>query len=225
MNNKTFRIFSSNATVNLLLPVLLLLFAVSCASTPPIVDRPEKDMGNGRVAIYVAGHGWHTGIILPAAGIMDRLPALKNRFKGSPYLEFGWGDKDFYQAEDPGGVLAVKALLWPTETVMHVVSVAPDVHIFFPTSEIHRLNLLPGHYAALIDFIAGSFRLTEAGAAIPLGHGLYDHSNFYEAVGNYTLFNTCNTWTAKGLKSAGLDINPGFKARASSVMDFLRGLE
>lgn len=207
-----------------LILMLLVLFA-ACASSSPIVERAEEDLDGNRVVIYVVGHGWHTGIIVPAADIMARLPALKTRFKATPYLEFGWGDKDFYQAEEPGGGLAVKALLWHTEAVMHVVAVAPDVHVFFSTSEIHRLCLLPGHYAALLDFIAGSFRLSEAGAAIPLGGGLCSNSNFYEAVGHYTLFNTCNTWTAKGLKSAGLDIDPTFKARASSVMDFLRDLD
>jgi hypothetical protein len=30
--------------------------------------------------------------------------------------------------------------------------------------------------------------------------------------------NTCNKWTAKGLKSAGMDISPMFKLTAGSVM-------
>jgi len=33
--------------------------------------------------------------------------------------------------------------------------------------------------------------------------------------------NTCNTWTAKGLKSAGLDISTAFKLSAESIMDYL----
>ena len=54
--------------------------------------------------------------------------------------------------------------------------------------------------------------------------GLYGDSSFYDAVGTYSLFNTCNTWTARGLQSAGFDIGTAFKARAASVMKFLRRL-
>ncbi len=34
--------------------------------------------------------------------------------------------------------------------------------------------------------------------------------------------NTCNTWTAKGLKSAGMDISPTFKLTADSIMDYMK---
>jgi len=202
--------------------LILLITLVACSSSPPAVERGEECVDDNPVVIYVAGHGWHTAIIVPATDMLARFPALRTRFGGSQYLEFGWGDKDFYQAEEPGVGLAGKAVLWPTKAVMHVVAVTGDVDDFFPNSEIHRLCLLQNHYAALLDFIAGSFRRTKAGAALPLGKGLYGDSRFYEAEGNYTLFNTCNTWTAKGLKSAGFDINPVFKARASSVMSLLR---
>jgi len=202
--------------------LLLLVVLVACASSAPVVDRAEAVADGEQIVVYVAGHGWHTGIIVPATDMLARLPALKTHFWDSPYLEFGWGDKDFYQSEDPGAGLAGKAVLWPTKAVMHVVAVTADVHDFFQKSELHRLYLSPGHYTALLDFIASSFRRTEAGAVIPLGVGLYGDSRFYEAVGSYTIFNTCNTWIAKGLKSAGFDIDPTFKTRASSVMDFLR---
>ena len=34
--------------------------------------------------------------------------------------------------------------------------------------------------------------------------------------------NTCNKWTAKGLKSAGMDISPTFKLTADSIMDYVK---
>ena len=33
--------------------------------------------------------------------------------------------------------------------------------------------------------------------------------------------NTCNRWTAKGLKSIGMDISPTLKLTAGSVMNYL----
>ncbi len=34
--------------------------------------------------------------------------------------------------------------------------------------------------------------------------------------------NTCNKWTAKGLESAGVNINPSLKLTSGSVMGFLK---
>ena len=194
----------------------------ACASGPPVVEPVGGKVGDNGTVVYVTGHDWHTGFVIPAADMQARFPALKTRFGNTAYLEFGWGDKDFYRAAEITAGLAAKAVLWPTESVMHVVAVPENVHGYFPKAEIHRLCLSPGRYAALINFIAGSFRRAADGAVIPLQGGLYGDSSFYEAVGNYTLFNTCNTWTAKGLKSAGFDITPVFYPRAAGITAFLR---
>jgi hypothetical protein len=47
-----------------------------------------------------------------------------------------------------------------------------------------------------------------------LGPGLYGNSRFYLSRETYHLFNTCNVWTARALRAAGLPITP---ARAISV--------
>jgi len=49
---------------------------------------------------------------------------------------------------------------------------------------------------------------------------LYDDSQFY-AERRLFLMNTCNKWTAKGLKSAGMDIGTTFTLTAGGVMDYL----
>ena len=201
----------------------LLILMAGCASSPPVVARGAETPGDRPVAVYVLGHGWHTGIVVPAGDLLARLSDLKSRFGETPFLEFGWGDKAFYQAEEVTAGLALKASLWPTPAVMHVAAVPANVGAYFPRSEVHRLCLPRSGFDALLGFIAGSFRPAEGGGLLPLGRGLYGNSHFYEAVGDYTLFNTCNTWTTKGLKSAGFDINPATKATAGSVMNFLRG--
>ena len=140
-------------------------------------------------------------------------------------MEFGWGDKVFYQAEEITAGMAIKASLWPTAAVVHAVALPEDPDAYFSRSEVHRLCLAPAGYDALLRFIVGSFRPGEDGGLAPLGRGRYGDSQFYEAVGEYTLFNTCNTWTAKGLQSAGLAIEPTSKATASSVMRSLRTVD
>ena len=57
---------------------------------------------------------------------------------------------------------------------------------------------------------------------IALGAGIYGDSQFYRGAGEYYLTNTCNKWTAKALQSAGMDISPGFKLTADSVMGYIK---
>jgi len=56
---------------------------------------------------------------------------------------------------------------------------------------------------------------------LELQKGIYGDSQFYSAVGDFYLMNTCNRWTAKGLKSIGMDISPTLKLTAGSVMNYL----
>jgi len=202
--------------------IALWFLLAGCASLPPVAATGPESPGDRPVAVYVLGHGWHTGIVVPAGDLPPQLTGVKSRFGEAPFLEFGWGDKDFSQAGEVTASLALKASLWPTPAVMHVAAVPANVGAYFPRSEVHRLCLPRSGFDALLGFIAGSFRRAEGGGLLPLGRGLYGDSHFYEAVGDYTLFNTCNTWTAKGLKSAGFDVDPATKATAGSVMDYLR---
>ena len=60
---------------------------------------------------------------------------------------------------------------------------------------------------------------------MPLSKGIYGDSQFYEGTGRYSMLNTCNVWTAKGLNSAGFDISPMFNLTAGSVMNYLENTQ
>lgn len=169
-------------------------------------------------AIHVVSHGWHTGFVVPAIDIQQRLPALRERFGAVPFIEFGWGDAGFYQASEITTGLTLQSLLQPTESVMHVVAVRRAPARVFAQSEVKRLCLSATGYAALIDFIVNSFARGANGDVVPLRRGIYGDSQFYRGVGNYHAFNTCNTWTAHGLERAGVDIAARFTLTASGVM-------
>ena len=73
----------------------------------------------------------------------------------------------------------------------------------------------------MISYLEHSFYKDNSGRIVESTNGHYKNRQFYEAEGDYYLMNTCNKWTAKGLRSAGLDISPTFKLTASSIMDYL----
>jgi uncharacterized protein (TIGR02117 family) len=198
--------------------LLFTLALTACSSLPHVTEPVQGDSAVIEDDIYVVSHGWHTGFVVPARLIQSRMPELKSRFGHSPYIEFGWGDKGFYQAEEITTGLTIRAIFWPTESVVHAVAVPGKANQYFPDSQVEKLCLNGHEYSSLIHFIENSFAKDKNGDIIKSRNGLYGDSQFYQGQGDYYLMNTCNKWTAKGLKSAGMDINPTFKLTADSVM-------
>ena len=204
----------------LLLSVLILLTA--CSAKPHVVEITETINHTGKNKISIVSHGWHTGFVIPAQDIENKLPHLKQRFGNKPFLEFGWGDKGFYQAQEITAGLAIQAILWPTDSIVHVVSLPESPQEYFPASEVLDICLPDQGYQALLQFITNSFYHDESGNIVADVKGIYGDSQFYQGEGDYYLMNTCNKWTAKGLQSAGMDISPMFKLTATSVMNFIK---
>lgn len=201
---------------------IALILLAGCSSKPYTTKVSAELPPTGINEIYIVSHGWHTGFVIPAADIETRYPQLKERFDDSPYLEIGWGDKGFYQAQVITTGLAIRAVFWPTESVIHAVAVPSSPEEYFAGSLVQRLCLHDREYSSLIDFISNSFHTSEEGKIKELRNGIYGNSQFYKGTGDYYLMNTCNKWTAKGLKSAGMDISPTFKLTADSIMDYLQ---
>jgi len=216
------RIFLKKDCCHSIFMIGLLVLINACSALPEVVVPDPKHAEPLIDDIYIVSHGWHTGIVLPAAAIQARLPELKSRFDGVAYLEFGWGDKGFYQAAEITTGLTLQAIFWPTESVMHVVAVNDKAPLAFPHSQSLQICMSDVEYASLLTFIENSFQHTDtSGDLVSMRHGIYGDSQFYAGVGDYYLMNTCNKWTAKALKSAGMDIWSTFKLTAGSIMNYL----
>ena len=83
--------------------------------------------------VYVVNHGWHTGFVVPTSFIHKAVPELKHRFENAPYIEFGWGDNEFYQAEEITSGVTLKAIFLPTDSVVHAVAAVSYTHLTLPT--------------------------------------------------------------------------------------------
>ena len=201
--------------------LLIIIILAGCSAKPHIVSSSEEFEGSGQNEVYVVSHGWHTGFVIPAPEIQRVIPELEQRFGDIPYIEFGWGDKGFYQAKETTSGLTLRAIFFPTESVVHSVAVPEKVEEYFSNSEVAKLCLSDGELSALIGFISRSFYRDKSGNLLELQKGIYGDSKFYSGVGDFYLMNTCNRWTAKGLKSIGMDISPTLKLTAGSVMNYL----
>ena len=209
-----------------LLLILMLFFFIGCNSKPYFVKNLKQNNSKQKVTIYITNHGWHTGVIIPSDNnyTKDRLNFLYDRFGNQRFFEMGWGDKGFYQSNEVTTKLTLKAMFWASDTVMHIVAFDKNPKIYFAESEIKKLEIELKDYLGLLKFIKNSFYFDENGIK-KLKNGLYGDSQFYEAIGKYYLFNTCNVWTAKALKSANFKIYPNTKLTASSVMNFLEEVD
>jgi uncharacterized protein (TIGR02117 family) len=198
--------------------LLILIFLSSCATLPRANRSHTATSGERNQQIYVASHGWHTGIILERENMDERMPSLAKRFPDSDYYEVGWGDAGFYQAEKITAKITLNAVFLPSDTVVHLVGLNGDPVSYFSTSEVQEVSISDEGMKSLCEFVESSFATDEDNIPKMLGPGLYGDSQFYEGEGKYHLFNGCNKWTAKALCSGGVDIEPLFKLTSASVM-------
>lgn len=157
-------------------------------------------VGEG-VRIYVADNGAHTDLILPAAAFRDVAKPghlADPRYGAEPYMAFGWGNRDFYlhtaRWRDIKLWRTAKALVGIGSTVLHVA------HVPEPRAggSVRAVVLRPEEYRRLVAYVRGTF----AAGPVVRGYGVRDA--FYTAKGGYSAIRTCNEWTGRGLRKAGV---------------------
>ena len=184
----------------------LLLALVGCARSvqglyPPGAGEPIR-------SIYVINHGWHTGIAVRRADIPEGVWPQHRDLLASEYVEVGWGNRDFYLAPEGTVWLALKAAVWPTPGVLHVVGFDGPMERFFDGREIVQVLVSDRGFHQLAVVIQDAYAKDEAGTPIVVGPGQYANSRFYVAREKYYVLKTCNTWTVTALRAAGLPVVP-----------------
>lgn len=196
--------------------LLALLLLIGCAGAPSDARPPPHCASSVRL-VQVVDHGLHAGLLLPAADLLQRLPALAEDVPGDGFIELGWGDERFYRNPQAGLAEGLRALFWSGDSVLHLVHLPAR-----PAGGELTLRLNEAGYRRLLDHLVASFALRADGRPQALGPGLYGHSRFYRANGRYSLLNTCNTWVAEALAAAGLPLASNAPLTASGLMAQLR---
>jgi len=192
--------------------VVVLTWCTGCATsgTPlyPLQAQEEPTL------IYVVSHGWHTGIVVKRDDVDEHLWPEKDDFPEALYLEVGWGDRDFYRSPKAGLGILLQAALASPASVLFVIGMPTSVTQYFPRADIIAIPLSRRGLEELVTFVHATYKRDATGQTIPLGPGnWHKHSMFYLAEGEYSLFNTCNSWTSKALQVAGLPIRKALMTR------------
>jgi Protein of unknown function (DUF2459) len=190
------------------------------------------------VRVAVLDHGWHSGIAIGQAelraatvriarenpDLAERLRWLAALFPSAEWLEIGWGDADFYRVTpgigDVDPWLGLRALLWPTPSVLQVVPGFGAVAAAFPRSQVVELELSEAGFERLAAALAAT--APPAGPRPPRGPSLYGGGAFYPAVPSYHLFRTCNHWVSTLLRAAGVPSSPLPSTFSDGLMAELR---
>lgn len=199
-----------------------ILLLAACSDKPyALVPAAVSDTGRSQ-QIFIVNHGHHTGIVIPGEVLNEAVPELTERFGTPHYYEIGWGDREFYQAQQVNTSLALQALLWSGGAVLHIVAFSEDPISFFSSEPVISTCLSENELDSLKLFIVSSFSRSSNNSITTLQTGIYGNSQFYTAEGRYHLFNTCNTWTAKALKSSGFKIYPLAALTSGSITRYLK---
>jgi uncharacterized protein (TIGR02117 family) len=219
--------------------ILVLAGATARPSNPSL--WPPKP-GEPEAEIFVVSHGYHSGIAistaaLAAAAQRNGYPALglvAEQFGGHPFVEFGWGERDFYASvptvADLQIGLAARALFSPdNKSVVHVVGLPDTPRKVFPSADIVRIAVSEAGFLRMLSDLNSTFALTDDPAGLQvLGRGLYGPSLFFRANGAFHIFSVCNHWVAGLLSAAGLPVTPVLDTVPPGLMLDLRlraGLE
>jgi uncharacterized protein (TIGR02117 family) len=173
-------------------------------------------------SVYVVYDAWHSAVVIRTADIPAAvLPEIRD-FPSAEYLEFSWGDRDYFPAPDGGLGLVLKAAFWSSGSVLHVVGFRDTVEKTFPSAEIVEIVLSEEGFKGLIQFISDTFSRPHPPASAEPRPGLFPNGRFYSAEGKFSIFRTCNTWVAEALRAAGLPISPGYVITAGNLGNQVR---
>lgn len=196
--------------------LLALTLATSgCASIrSPVFDAPPESLRS----IFVVRRGWHTGIALPTRDWPNRDWTLLDEFPEADYLEFGWGDRRFYQAEPSTAWQTSRAALWPTSSVIHVIGLSRPLPENALAIDAVELRIPIDRLRALATAIEQEFEEnapTATGATLSTSP---DPNHFYEGRRHFYFPRMCNWWTSSRLREAGCLVTPATVIFAARVM-------
>lgn len=190
-------------------PLAYFLAALILGLVPANAGWEEPRQG---ITIFVRTNGVHTWLLVPkVTREKDWRPLVPGEHLRDPrwgrgdHVAFGYGNRTFYLETPTWGDLTMKnaflAAFGAGRSLMH----ADHDHRPVPDEYQRPLKLRPDEYRRLVAFIDKSFQRDAEGRTIPLlGRGYGGSDMFYEAVGPYSAILTCNEWTGRALRQAGV---------------------
>jgi uncharacterized protein (TIGR02117 family) len=166
----------------------------------------------GGIPIYVISSSIHSEVILPATSdVMDWrevFPAadFSDDVSELELVAVGWGNRDFFLNTPTWAEFnigrALSALVLPGPCCIHVTWTRES----WLADSARTVTISETEYRRLCDYVLETIRNSGGAMQRIDAPGFTPRSAFYEAQGRYHLFNTCNSWTARALRNAGVKV-------------------
>lgn len=209
---KLFRINGLGSALRAIIgwPLLIvgLYFVAALAGSFIPANRESREPERG-IPIFVESNGVHVSLIVPISAAGEDLSDLiRPEHLADPNLYgshamIGWGHGRVYRNartwDDVKSGDIGSAIIGSNETTLHVY------HLVDPRPAPHRKRFLVSQqaYQSIIGSIRSTFRLTAQGQST--AHPAYSADNlFYDSIGHYSAYTTCNEWTGAVLRNAGI---------------------
>ena len=219
--------FPRSSRIKQCLEAILIVLLMGClpACSGRVAHRAFTTAEPPTTQIFVIHDDWHSAILLRTANLSpESLPEIRD-FPGVDYLEFSWGDREYFPHPDPGIGLTLKAGFWSTGSIIHVVGVRGTPMASYPNAEIITIAVTDSEFQRLVQFISKTFVRSSPESASEARPGLSDNARFFLAHGRFSILRTCNTWVAEALQAAHLPVNPSWVITAASLGRRVRPLE
>lgn len=164
------------------------------------------------VTVYMKTDGIHTDFVFPVEHKdidWKRVFSPLDTKGKNPHLEYisiGWGDQGFFlntpEWSDLKVSTAVNACFYMSKSAVHInyMKDLDQVKAYYVQFTIPEKK-----YKHLYKYVYKTLKRDKSQKVECItGRGYWETDAFYEAKGVYGLFNTCNSWINKGLKSADL---------------------
>jgi len=187
----------------------LALYFLAVFSLSRIATNKNAAPG-GEITMYILSNGVHTDLVLPISNdIIDwretvSIEDTKANDNSAQWLAVGWGDKGFYLETPTWADLkfstAFNAMFGLSSSALHTT--------FYKQMKVdencRKIEISKSEYEMLVAYIQNSFEYDQSGKVIHIEtDAVYGNNDaFYEGIGSYSLFYTCNTWANNGLKES-----------------------
>ena len=168
--------------------------------------------------VVVLDDGWHTEILLPAAGLDGGLGGLRARFPTATWLSFSFGERR-YELQERHNALDNLIAILPGPGIVMVIGHSDALTEGDAKMHATRLRVSRAGLERLMDFIWNDFHKDEVANIQMLRNAPEWNMRVYASSASYDATYTCNTWTLEALRAAGLEMSPAGVLFASQAME------
>jgi len=212
------------STIRVATVLVAIAAAAGCLARSTAREGISRDVISRDVSahtIWVIDHGWHTAIVVRRSAVDTTIWPEIDDFPDAAFVEVAWGDREERRLDRQPGRAAFRHIE-VSGSMLHVVGFSGPFEAHVPRNDVVELEVSRRGFDAMTRLFHEEYQRDEQSRPVRLAPGVYGASWFYLARNRYHLFNTCNTWVARALRAAGLDLAPAGTVTAGGVMQEAR---